>query len=327
VEVEWQAASTAGANDGYMNLYIGDQLVSSLTGLDTDTQAVNEMSLGVMDKDGGSGTIYFDGYASSTGAHVGLAVNGPSVPTALTPPDALFADDFESGDLSAWAPTLSTVDGGDLFASDTAAHESSYGLQALIDDTVSIKVIDPSPADETHYRARFYFNPNSLTMSSGSSHVIFEGYDTLYDSSFFQLELFQESGVYKLRPRVKNDGGSYTTGTKQTISDDWHVVELEWQQSSSTDADDGFLSFWLDGALMQTIGGMDIDRNRVDQVKLGAVSSVDSTTSGSMLFDHFVSRRSSYIGLIPAPTATPTQTETVTVTPTFTETPTLTSTP
>lgn len=55
------------------------------------------------------------------------------------------------------------------------------------------------------------------------------------------------------------DGSSAITGSKYTISNDWHVIELEWQVASMPGANDGFLSFWIDGVLIGTISGVDND--------------------------------------------------------------------
>jgi len=329
VEIEWQAATTPGANDGYIKLYIGDQLADSIENIDNDLLSIADVSWGASDVITASGTMYFDAFESRTGAHIGLDPNGPAVSPAPTRPDLLFADDFESGDLAHWNPILSTVDGGDLFASTVAAHQSNFGLQALIDDTVNIKLLDASPANETHYRARYYFNPNSLVMSSGSAHYIFDGVDLSTDSNLFRLELVYESGAYKLRPRVMKDNYAYLTGSKYAISNAWHIVEVEWQTASAVGANDGFFSLWIDDTLMGTISGVDNDTHRLDQAKLGVTAGVDATTSGSMLFDDFESRRTSYIGPVPAPsaTATPASTAASTETPTQTSTPTETLTP
>jgi hypothetical protein len=51
--------------------------------------------------------------------------------------------------------------------------------------------------------------------------------------------------------------------------------------------------------LKETISGVDNDNlsiQAIDEVSLGAVAGVDSTTSGTTYFDAFESRRSSYIG-------------------------------
>jgi hypothetical protein len=133
-------------------------------------------------------------------------------------------------------------------------------------------------------------------MSSGSSHFIFEGVNTSYDQDIFGLELLYESGAYKLRPRIVKDSTSNTNGGKYAISNDWHVVEIEWQASSAPGANNGFLSLWIDDVLMGTISNVDNDLQRLDQAKLGVTEGADLTTSGSMFFDQFESRRNTYIG-------------------------------
>jgi RHS repeat-associated protein len=333
IELEWKAATSAGANNGYIKLYIGDQLATSIENIDNDTHSVTTTSLGVLDTPAGaSGTVYFDEFESRTGSYIGLHPNAPALNPAPIRPDALFADNFESNDLSKWNPTQTKTDSGDLFTSSISAYQSNFGLQALIDDTVVIKAVDTSLADETQYRARFYFHPNSLSMNNNTAHFIFDGIDDDNGTAFFRLELLYESGVYKLRPRILKDNYASVTGSKYTISNAWHVIEIDWKKASAAGANDGYLALWIDDVFVGTIANVDNDLWTLDRVQLGATGGIDSTTSGSMLFDNFESRRFSYIGPVPAPatsTPTPTQTETPTITPTSTntETPTPTFTP
>ncbi|HRJ57207.1 MAG TPA: hypothetical protein PLV64_13040 [Anaerolineales bacterium] len=198
-------------------------------------------------------------------------------------------------------------------------------MQTLIDDTTVIKAVDLSPAEDSHYRARFYFDPNSIAMGNNTAHYILDGYNAYGNWMIFRLELLYENGQYKLRPRVMNDDWTGVIGSKYPISDDWHVVEIEWKRASAPSANDGFFSLWIDETLVETISNVDNDerRNTLDEVRLGATGGIDSTTSGSMYFDGFVSRRESYIGSGVAPTATPASTATQEPSPTSTETPTL----
>ncbi len=57
-------------------------------------------------------------------------------------------------------------------------HSSSAarGLRAEIDDTNSIHVTDDTPNAEARYHARFYFDPNGLTMADGDNFPLFYGY-------------------------------------------------------------------------------------------------------------------------------------------------------
>lgn len=299
VEVEWKAATAPGANNGYIKLWIGDQLSSAIENLDSDSQAITQASWGPSDSSfTASGSMYFDAFESRRGEHIGLDANGPAVSPPSARPDVIFSDGFESGNFSDWNPTLNVLDGGDLSVSASAAHQGGYGMQALIDDTTALKVVDSSPAAENHYRARFYFHPNSISMNSGSAHFIFDGIDNYYDWVLFRLELLYESGVYKIRPRVMTDIYTNINGSKYAISNGWHVIEIDWKKSTAPGANNGYLSLWIDGALAGTISNVDNDslNNLLDEVRLGATAGIDSTTSGSMLFDQFVSHRQTYIG-------------------------------
>jgi hypothetical protein len=72
VELDWQRASAAGADDGSFRLWIDGVLQSTLTGMDNDTRAVDYVRLGVLSlKDGASGTVYFDEFVARRQSHIG----------------------------------------------------------------------------------------------------------------------------------------------------------------------------------------------------------------------------------------------------------------
>jgi hypothetical protein len=298
VEIEWKAATTAGTNDGYIRIYVGDQLAASIENLDNDTYRITDAQLAFADSFTASGTMYFDAFESRAGGHIGLDPNGPPVSPAPSRPDLMFSDTFETGNPSEWNPTRTKVDGGDLSVTASAAYQSGYGLNALIDDTAVLYAVDSSPAFEKRYRARFYFNPNSLAMGNNTSHFIFDGYNTNKNDAMFRLELFYEGGTYKLRPRILRDDWGYTNGSKYVIGNDWHVIEIDWNTSTAPGANNGYLSLWIDGTLAGAIANVDNDLafHRVDEARLGATGGLDAATSGSMLFDNFESRRETYIG-------------------------------
>jgi hypothetical protein len=59
---------------------------------------------------------------------------------------------------------------------------------------------------------------------------------------------------------------------------DGYLSQCTCPPASAPSANDGFLKLWIDDALVETLSG------------------VDATTSGTMYFDNFESRRDSYIG-------------------------------
>ena len=240
-----------------------------------------------------------------------------------TPADLIFGNGFEEGNLSAW--TGNNNDGGNLSVSAASALKGTYGLRALINDNTVIYVQDDTPAAEPRYRARFYFDPNSITMRSNDTHAIFIGY-TGNETQVLRVELLRAPSAYQLRVGLYNDGNAWTNSTAFTISDAPHAIEVDWRASTAAGANSGALAFWLDGTQVAALSGVDNDTRRIDRIRLGPVSGIDANTRGTELFDSFVSRRTTYIGLETAATATPSS-PTVTPTRTATRTATATLTP
>jgi serine protease len=208
--------------------------------------------------------------------------------------DLIFADGFDSGNLAAWSSSL--IDGGDLSASPNAALVGSQGLQAVIDDNNALVVIDESPALETRYRVRFYFDPNSIPMAIGDGHLIFLGSSGGGTVQHLQLELRFGATGYEVRALLMNDAKTMIATSWLPLSDAPHALELDWRASTAAGANNGGLTFWIDGVQQADLTGVDNDTRRFDQARLGAVSGVDNGTRGTYFFDAFESRRSTYIG-------------------------------
>ncbi len=178
-----------------------------------------------------------------------------------------------------------------------AALVGSRGLQAAINDNNSIYVTDDTPNTEPHYRARFYFDPNSIVMGKGNAHYVFRGYAGSGTSvAVVQIEFRFSSGRYQLRSAVLNDATTWTSSSWFTISDAPHYIELDWQAATAIGANDGYLTLWIDGVQRANLAQVDNDTRRIDRVQLGAVSGIDTGTRGTEYFDAFESRRQTYIG-------------------------------
>jgi serine protease len=238
-------------------------------------------------------TPTFTGTASPT--MTGTATETPSPTPSATPggSDLIFTDGFEGGNLAAWSSSV--VDGGDLSVSPSAALVGSQGLHALIDDNNTLVVVDDSPAAETRYRARFYFDPNSIPMANGNAHLLFQGFTGSGNTQVLQLELRFQAG-YEVRALLVNDGKGWSSTSWIPLSDAPHALELDWRAATAAGANNGGLTFWIDGVQQAALTGVDNDTRRIDQVRLGAASGVDNGTRGMYFFDAFESRRSTYIG-------------------------------
>jgi RHS repeat-associated protein len=323
LEIDWRSSSAPGANDGSLTLTVDGFHQVSVGGVDNDTKRVEFVRLGaVQTSTNTAGTIYVDGFESHRQTSIG---QDPAVPTPTPQPDFIFADGFESGNLSQWTST--SIDGGDLSVSTTAAWSGVYGLKAVINDNNALWIRDDRPSDESRYRARFYLDPNSLSMAGGDAFYFLDTIGNAGPKPFY-LRLKSSSG-YKLAAFVLRDIGTDISFPDIPLSDAVHLIEIDWQASSAPGADDGHMTIWVD-EVPTTVDGLDNDTIRLEGIFLGATSGIDTGTRGTLLIDSFESRRDSYIGpdsAAPTPTPTATHTPTATPTATGTATPTATATP
>ena len=238
---------------------------------------------------------------TGTATHTDTPTPGPSpTPTDTPTPtntasvsDLIFADGFESGNLSAW--TSNTNDLGDLSVRSAAALVGSQGMQAVIDDANTIYVTDDQPATEPRYRARFYFDPNSIPMASGDAHYIFKGFVGT-STEVLRMEFRQSVGAYQVRASLLDDGTTWINTSWFTISDTHHFIEFDWRAATGVGANNGGLTLWIDGPQQADLNGIDNDTRRIDRVRLGALTGIDAGTRGTYYFDTFESRRQNLIG-------------------------------
>jgi len=334
IEMDWRASTAAGANNGSLTLWIDGVQQANVTGIDNDTRRIESVRLGALTgvDTGTRGAYFFDAFESRRQTYIGLATptdtptptatltNTPTLtPTATNtalptntptptsiftptatftpPPDSIFADSFEVGNLSAWSSA--TTDGGNLSVSTAAALVGSQGMQALINDNNSIYVIDDSSSAEPHYRVRFYFDPNTIAMASNDAHLIFLGRTangTTTGTTVLQVELRFSGGKYQIRALILDDATTFTSSGWFTISDAPHPIELDWRASTAAGANNGGLTLWTDGVQRANITGIDNDTRRIESVRLGALTGIDTGTRGTYYFDAFESRRQTYIG-------------------------------
>lgn len=205
-------------------------------------------------------------------------------------PDAIFADGFESGDLSAW----SAVSGDpQLSVTGAAAISGTFGLQAVISGNTPSYVMDATPTNEPSYHARFYFHPND-TDTAGRFHAIFGGKNATQVPIFGVL--YRRSGtgpyVYEIRAVVRRAGPPNWAATQwYAISNAAHSIEIAWESGASAS-----FSLYIDGALKKTKAGLDTSAYLLDSVALGPADRLAAGMSGTEYFDSFVSTRCTYIG-------------------------------
>jgi hypothetical protein len=110
------------------------------------------------------------------------------------------------------------------------------------------------------------------------------------------MEFRLSSGIYQIRARLLNDGTTWTNTSWFTITDASHFIEFDWRAATAVGANNGSLTLWIDGVQKASLTAVDNDTLRIDRVRLGAVSGIDSGTRGTYYFDAFESRRQTYVG-------------------------------
>jgi subtilisin family serine protease len=285
-------------------------LLNAFPGITTESQAAaltnTTVDLGSSGPDNDFGYGKVDALAAYNWLAAGNGATPTPVPTATataiptatpTPSptpfiDVIFSDGFESGDLNQWSAAV--TDGGRLNVSSQAALVGTQGMQALLNSTRPIYVLDTSPAAEATYHARFYFAPNSISMPKNKTHDVFTGRNST-GNAIFKLQLQVTSGKYQLRGVSLLGNGKTTTTSWYTISNSAHAVEITWQAASTTKGSDGLFSLWVDGLLMQTRSGIANGGYRLEEVLLGP-HNIPAGTSGSEYFDAFSSSKTTTIG-------------------------------
>jgi len=229
-------------------------------------------------------------FESRRDTYIGLAPGAPTPP----PIETIFADGFESGNLSAWS--YNTNDGGDLSATTGSALTGTYGMAALLDDNNSIYFEDWKPYEDTQHRQRFYCDSNTITMANNDAHHLFYAMDR-EGTVVERIELQRYNSTYQVRSQAVNDstGWNYSTSWV-TISDAPHYLEIYWRAATAPGANNGGLTFWIDGVQQDNFATVDNDTRRVEYVQLGPLSGIDNGTRGTLYFDAFESRRNTYIG-------------------------------
>jgi FtsP/CotA-like multicopper oxidase with cupredoxin domain len=267
-----------------------------------------------------AGTSTITVTATDSGPTGGLNVNTSSQSRTITVngapgADTIFEDGFESGSFAAWTAEQDPGGQNDLQVTAGGAQAGGLKMSAIIDDTTTMWVRDDSPVSETRYRARFYFNPNSITMANNNAFRILNARSGNVNAGtdVARIEFRYSTSTaanacgaggapcYQVRAQIGRDAGSPQGGFANTswftIPNAWTHIEIDWQAATAAGADNGSISLWTAGVLRQTLSGIDNDTLRVESVRLGPSNGIDfPATVGTVLFDSFVSRRTTFIG-------------------------------
>jgi len=232
--------------------------------------------------------------SSRLGNYAVTSVNG-----TLTVDDGIFKDGFENGSLAGWSSAV--TDSGDLAVTNAAAIRGLTGLAGTVNDVNPLYVQDDSPAGESHYRARFYFDPQGFDTGEAQGHHRTRTFIVFSQAPLRRVAavvLKSQGGTLSLGVRARLDDNSQADTPFLTLAAGPHAIEIDLVRATGSATANGRLEFWLDGVSVSALTGLQNNRAVVDFVRLGALS-VKSGAAGTMYWDEFESRREPYIGLLP----------------------------
>ncbi|MEO8229475.1 MAG: SdrD B-like domain-containing protein [Chloroflexota bacterium] len=203
-----------------------------------------------------------------------------------TVPLVILAADFEGPTLvPPWTAVTSPTQAK---LNSAAALIGTQGMSVKVRGRFQSGVMDASPANESTYNARFYFDPNGARTGKGQQ-TIFVG-KSATGKLLFQVQYRRHLGKYQVRTILTLRNGQLRTSGWYRIRDGANAIEVSWKASSK-----GFLRHYVDGRSKKTLTG-NTRGLRLDRVRLGLVGTVPKLSRGTLFFDGFVSTRNTYIG-------------------------------
>ena len=195
--------------------------------------------------------------------------------------------DHSTNDFSQWDSVTSA---GDFSVTSAAAMAgTSYGMQTVIDDVQQLRGYQNLSYSSNVLRYRFYFDPNSITMSNGHNFYIARLEDGGSTYVYLRFKYTTAAG-YQVDGRIYNDSRSGIVDTAfHNLSDAPHVIELEVNRATTTDADDATVEIWVDGYSQGASSGVDLyDQWPLDKLFLGVTSNNPAGTTGTLYFDQLI---------------------------------------
>ena len=202
-----------------------------------------------------------------------------------------------ASDLSEWSSVV--VDSGDLsWASGAGLGGTAGGASLLIDDTNAIYMRYDFSAlsTQTDYRIRVYLDPNTLSMGSGEEFDLVR-VESSSSVATCRLRLANVSGVLKFRHQVLDDAGLVGGTEDINLSSLSEYFEVWVTKATGASANDATSKLYFDGSLVSTLSGVDLYNNfaAMVRVKIGCVTGLDASTSGTMYIDECVMRDDSTV--------------------------------
>lgn len=195
----------------------------------------------------------------------------------------IFSDDFERAG-GGLVPPWSNIVGSGLSIDPAAALVGDYGLAVDFIDNSSRYLIDESPDGEGEYHARFYFDPNSISMADEDAHSIMLGKQEGGATFLFILTFIKLGNKYYVGARALDDAVGYRRTSWYVVNDGPNSIEFIWKTGAGT----GLLELWVNGTLVEAITDFENDGQRLGEIRWGP-NNIEETTVGTYYLDAFES--------------------------------------
>jgi SdrD B-like protein/IPT/TIG domain-containing protein len=202
-------------------------------------------------------------------------------------PALIFYNGFENRNLRAWS---ATVNPGRLPVLTAAAMRgSTWGVRAQLGGPAAY-LQDNTPAAETAYTARFWFDPNS-SRTAPAGHVVFDARNGA-GTQLVTLEYRHPtaSSPYQVRLSVRRNISATVSSAWLNVPDAPRAYEIAWRAGTSTTT-----TLKVGGTRIAALAANTSGR-AVESARMGAITAPGVQSAGFEYFDEFYSTRGFAVG-------------------------------
>ncbi|MEK6223152.1 MAG: hypothetical protein N2D54_12980, partial [Chloroflexota bacterium] len=209
----------------------------------------------------------------------------------LTPPPNIFADGFESADLTAWEKRI-----GKIVVKENAAIKETYGAKVRILSEKPRYLIDDSPNNEVEYHARFHIDLKNIVMNHKDKIRVFQGHMGFKQPFYLLIRKWNTNN--SVRAFVRKDDGSFSRTKWLLLPVGSNAIEIDWQAAQDEFTNNGSFTLYLNGLQKAVLSDLDNDKLAITQVRLGITRKIPLAfqISGYFFLDHFASDSQQYLG-------------------------------
>jgi len=201
----------------------------------------------------------------------------------------VFADGFETGDLSNW-----NVPGTNPAVNGSAAIHGNYGAEYTSGERFIWKAISDLGSVVGF---RFYIDRNDWAISTGEESFICS-FSSSYGNAPIKFYYQNDGGSHQFLLQHTDDEASFDFGTVQPFTGE-HYVEILYKKETSDGAADGWMQWWVDGVFIEELSDLE-NYNQfagLESLYFGTGSAWDGGATGSWYLDDVVVRDDdTYIG-------------------------------